>query len=211
MFLEAAYRLALFFSFLVAVAVIHILGTLTVCRLTRVKMTKIAVFFGKPIFTFNLPLCPLSFGYIPAGGYVQLDMNEFPKRPLIIRCLVILAGPVLIFMIAALILTFARAGGLFKIAFPEFIHGALSPKIVASALISRFFNIAHEAPVVGFGIFAVKFVAANMVPFPALPGGRVIVEALHIQGKTFQRVQALCSLIALPIVIAWAYAFVRCL
>ena len=63
------------------------------CLLLRVKFTKIAVFYGKPVITIDTRFGPVCFGYIPTGGYIQLDMDAFPFEPRLKRAAVALSGP----------------------------------------------------------------------------------------------------------------------
>jgi hypothetical protein len=213
MALQIIYRLALFLSLAIAVIVIGNLGTVAACYIARVKMTKIAFFLGKPVVTFSSPLCPVCIGYNPLGAYVQMDMTAFPKQPRFIRCFVAIAGPLTVFLLASLILTFGRAATLFVTGFSQLAHGALSPITYAKPLFSRFFQIASQAPLVGFGILAAKFVTASMIPFPVLPGGRFLVELLgiHHENRRLQAIQTSCFLITVPVMFAWGYALIRSL
>jgi hypothetical protein len=176
-------------------------------------MTKIVFFYGKPLFTFASPLCPICVGSNPFGCYIQMDMTAFPKQPRLIRCLVAIAGPIAIFLLAALILNFGRAGSLFFRGFSEFVLGALSPTAHARPLIIRFFQIAGQSPLIAFGILAAKFATASMIPFPQIAGGRFLAELFNIDLTTnrLQRIQTFCLLIALPVVFAWGSALIRSL
>jgi Peptidase family M50. len=213
MALQFIYRLGLLLSLSIAVIVISNLGTVAACCVARVRMTKIAFFLGKPVFTFATPLCPVCIGYNPLGGYVEMDMTAFPKHTRFVRCLVAIAGPLTIFMLASVILNFGRTSSLFLTGFSQLAHGALSPTAYAKPLISRFFQIASQAPLVGFGILAAKSATASMIPFPVLPGGRFLVELLNIhhENKRLQGIQTLCFLITVPVMFAWGYAIIRCL
>jgi len=97
MHLQFFYRLALFLSLAIVLMVIGNLGTVVACCIARVKMTKIAFFYGKPLFAIASPICPICIGYNPLGAYVQMDMTLFPKHPRLVRCLVAIAGPLTFF------------------------------------------------------------------------------------------------------------------
>src|ERR1051325_10377928 len=76
-------------------------ATVAACALMHIKIDKIAIFFGKPVFIFQTPLCPLHIGYIPTGAYVSRDMAAFATRSLYVRWLMIAAGPLAVVLSAA--------------------------------------------------------------------------------------------------------------
>ena len=54
-------------------------GTAVVCFLVGVKLENIQIFYGKPVFIIPTRFAPVCIGYIPAGGGVTLDTDEFPR------------------------------------------------------------------------------------------------------------------------------------
>src|SRR5436309_13921337 len=102
MLFDIASRIGLLFLFGITLFLLWTAATVAVCAITQIKLDKIAIFFGKPVITFQTRLCPLSIGSIPMGAYVNRDMKQFSTHPLAIRWLMILAGPSAVVLSAVL-------------------------------------------------------------------------------------------------------------
>lgn len=151
-------------------------GMVVACWLGDVRVKGIALFFGKPVFTIKTRFGPILIGYIPTGGYVQIDMDEFPKKSRAIRCLVNLAGPVAIFITSLICLGFLHTTASFLSTYSQFAGMVLSPLSYGKNLIGGYLAHAQTAPIAGYGILAAKSVALSLLPLPALAGGRLLIE-----------------------------------
>jgi membrane-associated protease RseP (regulator of RpoE activity) len=151
-------------------------GMVVACWLGGVRVKGIAFFFGKPVFTFKTRFGPILIGYIPTGGYVQIDMDEFLKKSRAIRCLVNLAGPVAIFITSLICLGFLHTMASFASTYSQFAGIVFSPFAYGKGLIGGFLAHAQTAPIAGYGTLAAKNVALSLLPLPALAGGRLLIE-----------------------------------
>jgi regulator of sigma E protease len=146
------------------------------CQLLGVKVKRIAVFFGKPVFIFKTRFGLVLIGYIPAGGYIRIDTNKFSKKSLLVRCLVNLAGPAAILFTAFICLGIPQTMASFLSAYSQFAGIILSPLLYGKGFIGGYLAHAQSAPITGFGILAAKNVALSLLPMPGLAGGRLLIE-----------------------------------
>jgi len=109
----------LFIVVLILVVVVHEAGHFLSAKLFGIKVEEFFVGFGPRLWSFRRGETEYGLKAIPAGGYVRIaGMNpfqeptpeEYPRtfgaKPIWQRAIVILAGPVTHFVIAALFLTF---------------------------------------------------------------------------------------------------------
>ncbi|MGH2556989.1 MAG: M50 family metallopeptidase [Actinomycetota bacterium] len=109
----------LFIVVLILVVIIHESGHFFFAKAFGIKVEEFFVGFGPRLWSFRRGETEYGFKAIPAGGYVRIaGMNpfqeippeEFPRtfgaKPIWQRAIVIVAGPVTHFVIAALFLTF---------------------------------------------------------------------------------------------------------
>ena len=168
------FWLLLFFGTIIAV--LFNLGTVAACLLLRVKFTKIAVFYGKPVITIDTRFGPVSFGYIPTGGYIQLDMDAFPFEARLKRAAVALSGPGTILLSALLCLGFHHAGHSFATTYSQAFDLLHAPMAKGKEFYSLFSIIAQNHPFTGYGVLAAKAGMLNLLPLPTLAGGRLLME-----------------------------------
>ena len=174
------------FEIITRIGLILLFGTILVsvsniemvfaCWLGGVKVDGIALFYGKPVFTFKSRFGPILIGYIPMGGYVRLDMDEFPKKSRTIRCLVNLAGPVAVFITSLICLGFLHTLASLASAYSQFAGIIFSPMSFGKGLIGGYLTHAQTDPIAGYGILAAKNVAISFLPLPTLAGGRLLIE-----------------------------------
>ena len=184
-------------------------GTVVACLLTGVKMEQIAVFYGKPVFTFPTRLCPLTIGYIPAGGFVTLDMEIFPTKPLATRCFVTLAGPFMVFLSSLICLGLPHTIASFASTFPQLVQSLVSSPSYSKELIAGFLANAQAAPIAGYGILAAKSAALHLLPLPVLPGGRLLVELIPKRRVNEKFLNYVNSISAVAILIWLAVTVIR--
>ena len=158
------------------IAAVFNLGTVAVCLLTGVKYTRIAIFYGKPVITIPTRFGPVVFGYLPFGGYIQLDMGSFPLAPRWKRAAVALSGPLALLLSSLICLGLSRAGLSFLSTYHQFFELVLAPVSKGKDFLHHFVALVQAHPVSGYGVLAAKAGMLNLLPLPALAGGRVLVE-----------------------------------
>jgi len=158
------------------IAAVFNLGTVAVCLLTGVKYTRIAIFYGKPVITITTRLGPVVFGYLPFGGYIQLDMDSFPLAPRWKRAAVAFSGPLALLLSSLICLGLSRAGLSFLATYHQFFELVLAPVSKGKDFLHQFVALVQAHPVSGYGVLAAKAGMLNLLPLPALAGGRLLVE-----------------------------------
>ena len=115
--MEAALAIALAIFGIMVLVVLHELGHFFAARAVGMRVEKLYLFFGKPIWKVQRGETEYGIGMIPLGGYAKITgMNpeeELPPevaprayyaRPVWQRCFVILAGPAVNILLAFVIL-----------------------------------------------------------------------------------------------------------
>jgi len=176
MFFEFISRLGLLILFCTIVTVVSNAGTVAACLMVGVKIKKITVFTGKPVFTFQTGIGELCIGYVPMGGFVQLDMEVFPAKPLSSRCMVTLSGPLTVFLSSLICVGLRDASSNFASTFPQCVEFVISPWPQGKEFFQVFLGKAQGSPILGYGVFAAKVAALNLLPVPPLAGGRILIE-----------------------------------
>lgn len=191
-------------------ALIYNLASAISCLICNLKIQRFTLFFGKPLVTFQTRLFPVTIGCLPSGGYVSYDQDDFCKRPLLVRLLITLSGPLVTLLTACLLLGFTDAVHQFITGFPEIFRGAFSPFDRGVPLIREFFRVADESVFIAYGILAAKFTALNLLPFPSLVGGRIVREIVGRE-REFRFpdfLSAIVSFVILPLLLSWAIALI---
>jgi membrane-associated protease RseP (regulator of RpoE activity) len=160
----------------VVLTIIHSIGSVLACMTLRVPVEKVIIFYGKPLATMKTPLCPIVIGCLPYGGSVAFDVNDFDKRSLFVRWMVVLSGPLAMLLFAAVLLKGSVAISEFGSGFFQIVSGTIEPLQRGTPLAGAFFGRASESLVVGAGLLAAKFAAFNLLPIPPLAGGRLLTE-----------------------------------
>jgi membrane-associated protease RseP (regulator of RpoE activity) len=173
---ELVSRFGLLILFCTILTVVSNVGTVAACLMIGVKFKKIAVFTGKPVFTFQTAIGQVCIGYIPMGGFVELDMEVFPSKPLLSRCMVTLSGPLAVFLSSLICVGLGDAGSSFASTFPQFVDFVVSPWPQGKEFFQLFLANAQGSPIAGYGVFAAKVAALNLFPVPPLAGGRILIE-----------------------------------
>jgi membrane-associated protease RseP (regulator of RpoE activity) len=204
-------RIGLLILFGAIVVCVSNFGMVVACWLGGIRVKGIALFAGKPVFTFKTRFGPILIGYIPTGGYVQLDMDEFPKKDRAIRCLVNLAGPIAIFITSIICLGFLHAIASFASAYSQFAGIAFAPFSYGKGLIGAYLAHAQTAPIAGYGILAAKNVALSLLPLPGVAGGRLLIELTkkRDESRLAKSITTVGSLIAVGVFVFWAVLTIR--
>src|SRR5579862_5686635 len=103
------------------------LGTVAVCLLAGVKYTRIAIFYGKPVISMPTRLGLVVFGYLPFGGYIQLDMETFPLASRWKRTAVALSGPLALLLSSLICLGVYRAYWSSAVTYHQMFEFVLAP------------------------------------------------------------------------------------
>ena len=216
MLLDFSQHIGLLLFFSIVFLIVHSAGTLTACALTGVKVEKIVLFFGKPVFTFQTHFCPICIGYIPTGGYISHDMQSFPNRPLLVRGFVALAGLLAVSLSAVICLNIGHAAISFIATYPQLVKGTLAPRSFGSDLFASFFAKARISLFLGYGTLAAKYVA--IITMLQVPGGVMGQLVLQLAKKRHEDklitiyslfTTLFTTLVTLPILICWAIALVN--
>jgi membrane-associated protease RseP (regulator of RpoE activity) len=210
MFVENLCRILLLAGFVAICTLVYNLGTVGVCIAYGIRLEKVALFYGAPVFSFQTRLCSFVVGYIPTGGSVSFDMNEFAKRSLRTRWIVVLAGPLAVFLSAAICLGVDGAVAHFFYAYHQLFRGTAAPLSYGRELVAAFFSETARSIFVGYGILAAKLAALNMLPVPPMAGGRLLTELTEKRGtgKLAEYITCLFAICFLPVIVCWFVALV---
>ena len=186
-------------------------ATVAICALNRIKLLKINIFFGKPVFTFKTPLCPLHIGYIPMGSSVAQDTADFPTHPLLVRWLMILAGPVAVILSAVACLGMHETAAQICSALPQLAQGALHPLTRGTSLLARYFDLVRHSLVAGYGTLAAKAAALYILPLPVMPLGQMLIELLpnRHEHRLVKTLSPILALVLFPLFISWLVALIH--
>jgi len=211
---ELITKIGVLVLFTTIVLLVFNAGTVIACLLTGVRFKQVAIFYGKPVFTIQTRFAPVTVGYIPMGGFVQLDMDAFPAKPLLTRCFVTLGGPFALFLSSIVCLGFSHAGHGFVTTFPQFVDFLLSPTARGKQFLTLFLDKLQSSPITAYGIFAAKATACHFFPFSVLPGGRLLIEFTEkrdesVIAKILNYVSSLAAIILVVCFVAAALGFFR--
>ncbi len=155
----------------------HLCGHTIACLLTGIKINKIQFFYGREIVKLNCKVSTISIGWLPTGGSVSYDIEQFQKENLLIRLFILLCGPLFLLISAAIFLKYDLALTYFFRGFFQLVDGSLSPIQKGSYLVSKFFNLLdNQNYIIAYGIFATKIATVNLFPLPPLNGGNIVLE-----------------------------------
>lgn len=175
-----------------------------------IKVEKVAIFYGKPVFTFQTRFFPISIGYIPTGGDITPNRTSIDSRPPFVRCLVALAGTLFLFLSAVVCLNISDASISCIATYPQLLKGTLAPLSCGRDLFASFFVKTQDSLFVGCGTLAAKCVAIGMLPVPGGAMGQLLLQLANKrhQDKLTTIYGILTVLVTLPVLICWAIALV---
>ena len=105
----------IFFSIVFISTIVFTFAQTAALIVYGIKINSVQIGYGKPLKTIKMKSFDFIFSWIP-GGSVSFDLEQFDKRSLIVRWIVILIGPIAIFFSSAIFLTF-------QISADEFVKG----------------------------------------------------------------------------------------
>lgn len=115
-----------------------------------------------------------------------------------------------LFLSSVICLGLMHAGLSFAATFPQFLEFVISPVSRGKEFIALFFEKAQASPITGYGILAAKATALHLFPFPALPGGRLLIEFTEKRDASVlaKILNYVGNLVAIVVVICFAAAIV---
>ena len=118
------------------VVVIHEFGHYVMAKLFKVSVEKFSIGFGKALYKKQIGLTEFSLRLIPLGGFVKFyedskfkGLNLFENISVLKRSIIVLAGPLINFIFAFILLIFLNQGDQYKI-LPKIT--AIEPESIAS-------------------------------------------------------------------------------
>ncbi len=188
----------------------HLLGNLITCYIFKIKVESVHLFFGKPIFQFQIGKLKFEFGYIPTGGNIKYDFEDFLTRNLVTRLLIVISGPLFVLISAVVILNLNTAlAELFK-GFEQIIIGFISPINVGTKLIHSFneYN-SNNTLIFSYALLSTKIAAFNLLPIPPSSGGQFIIELFPIFKKIKNRiiVNNIGFILGFVLIAVWLFSF----
>lgn len=118
------------------VVVIHEFGHYVMAKLFKVSVEKFSIGFGKALYKKQIGLTEFSLRLIPLGGFVKFyedskfkGLNLFENISVLKRSIIVLAGPLINFIFAFILLIFLNQGDQYKI-LPKIT--AVEPESIAS-------------------------------------------------------------------------------
>lgn len=200
----------LIISSIVVSTFVHLLGSIIACLLSGIKIESVQLFYGKTIFNFQTRVLNFEIGYLPTGGSVKYDVEDFNSRKLITRLLIVISGPIFVMLGAALILTIQTSLYEFLKGFEQIIVGFISPIDEGAKLINSFMEYASNNLFINaVALLSTKIAAFNLLSIPSLNGGQFIIEIFHI--KNIKPRVALFSIgifMSLTLIVVWLFSFV---
>jgi membrane-associated protease RseP (regulator of RpoE activity) len=187
---------------------LYLFGTFWALRIARIKINKVRICYGKPIYIYWSKHLKYEFGYIPWGGDIFYDVEEFSKRGIITRFLLPISGYLLVLFSSILILSFIPSTKEFIYGFKQITVGSFSSISVGVKLIDNCVIILNSHNYMyGYALLSTKITAFNLFPIPPLPGGHVIVGFItKIKRKV--AVTNIGFIILLIAMIRWLYIII---
>lgn len=202
-----AHQVIMLLGFVLVLTLVYICGAVIACLACRLKVDGVSVFYGKAVMTIETPLCPVAVGYLPCGGSVSFDIEDYDKRPFHVRCMVILSGVFAMLLVAGVCLRIDVAMSQFGSGFNQIVLGAVAPFEHGTPMVRAFFERANDSLILGCGLFAAKFAVLNMF----LTGVRLLTEIPRNRQKDGIRMwcNVIVSLLGISILLCWLAALVN--
>ena len=204
--------LLFFILFLAISTMFHVAGSYIACKFYKIKVDKIQIFYGSPIFEFKIKNMIVSLGWLPTGGSVSYDYeNDFIHRSKITKVIVSLSGSLAIIISAAIILNPVKAFSSVYTGFTQIINGALSPIAEGKLYLSHYFlNLLPKSIIIAYAVMATKIAAANLLNYSGLKWGNALIELFMTSDNLRKRVALMNIgfLIMLAILVCWLIAFI---
>ena len=195
---------------LAVTTVVPLVGWIAASLLFGVQLEEINIFFGPRIKTINVGNVVLNIGVIPYGGNVQFG-DEIQSLHPVKRIFMLICGPSLLVIMA--MMAFGVPDGFQKVlnGFYQLFYGAFSPRTYGSQyLLSLYEFVRINTLSASLGLIASKVAAFNLLPFPTLTGGMIVMTILNrirpMSMLVSERIQLFGLLILLILLISWMLA-----
>jgi len=200
-----------FFEFLSVIIISTVIFTLVQAAASiifNIKIDSVQLGYGKSIGKLKLRSFDILFGWIP-GGSVNLNIDQFNQRSIYVRWFIIATGPLSVLLSSALFLSIEVSFSELVRAFSQIYNLTLYPSSYGQNLftsLTKFLSEANYFQV--YGVLAAKVAAMNLLPFPTLAGGRIILEAIPLNIKTKIIITNISLIIVLGMFCSILYAFI---
>ena len=195
---------------LAVTAVVPLVGFIAASLLFGVQFEEINIFFGPRVKTINVGNVVLNIGAIPWGGNVKF-CDEIQSLHSVKRLFMLISGPSLLVMMA--MVAFGVPEGFQKVlnGFYQLFYGAFSPRTYGSQyLLSLCEFVRVNTLSASLGLIASKVAAFNLLPFPTLTGGMIVMTILNrirpMSMLATERIQIFGLLILLILLVGWMLA-----
>lgn len=195
----------------VVILIVWNVAMILVGAVLRVPINEAGLFFGPTLFRFEFRGVTYKLKLVPLGGYVDFRHPEFEEAPLRVAIPTMAAGCVAAMLIAVACLPPQEAFHRFVDTYRQLIVGAYSPRQGADFLHAAYEYVRSHEFVDVLGAVAAKFSALNLLPFPTLIGGQIllrIVDRFSTKGNLIAGIMnGLTFLCLFPLLIGWGYAW----
>jgi membrane-associated protease RseP (regulator of RpoE activity) len=197
---------------------VNLAGRLIVARLVGAKVEQADLFYGPHVIRYETQGGTVyRLGLIPLGNSVRFaaepgidgSFNELhPLR----RVALVASGSASLVLLALVLLGPARGLRSLAQGIPQVLAGAWAPGTMAQDLLSGLFAVLRRHSwTTGLGVVAAKFTAMNLLPFPNLDGGQILLRLLAWRRPEPARwllpFHVLGIVIAAAILVGWIAAF----
>ncbi len=190
----------------------HLLGNIIACFLTDIKIESIQIFYGKTLYKLQTNSLKIEIGYLPFGGSIKFTEQEyFSKLHIIKKILVILSGPILVILIAAVFINLQNSIIECVKGFEQIIPSCFSPIKLGTKLVGKFNLLIKENNFFYiFALLSTKISSFNLLPIPPLNGGQIIIEIFPFFRKIKRRIITfnLGFIICCGIILIWLYIII---
>ncbi|PYS87767.1 MAG: hypothetical protein DMF64_22315 [Acidobacteria bacterium] len=195
---------------------VHVIAMAAAGWLVGAPLEEINLFFGPRIKKVRLGNAYLDLHALPLGGHVKFS-DDFQAVHPIKRIFIASFGCFALLVLAMLVLGTSDGLHKFFTGFYQIIGGALAPRSRGSKLLLAFYEFVKANGFVAcVGLVASKMAAGNLLPFPVLNGGDIILILLNwikpMSLKLRERLQQFGFVILLVIMLCWfgaLYFFLR--
>ena len=211
MITEIVHQVIILLGSILVLTLVYLAGSVIALLACRIRIDEVNVFYGPAIISIKTPLGPVAVGCLPCGGSVSYDVQEFDRRPLLVRYMVILSGVFAQLLVAGVCLGIGVAVSQFGSGFIQIAWGAVAPFAHGTPLVRAFFERANESLFLGCGLCAAKLAAFNMLPIPPMSGGRLLTEIPRNrqQSVLWRWVNVIGALLIYAMVLTWLLALVN--
>jgi membrane-associated protease RseP (regulator of RpoE activity) len=202
---------SLFVAGLITSVVVRVLSMALAGWLVAAKPEKVEIFYGPLLWKLKPAHLTIEIHLIPLGGsvsFAKLNVLHPLKR-------VFVAGAGCLALLVVASLTFGFVGALTKVSngFHQILGGAFAPRSLGPQLFAMLYDFPKDNSLMAcIGMIASKMAAANLLPFPPMNGGSIVLtmaEWVHpIPLKIRERLFQIGTVGSLILVGSWFIAFV---